>query len=88
MKSATASGDSVMPKIRLRGMSSVVSSAPDSLNDVALFNQYMEKALRFPKTDLEANHAGVIQVSFVLNKKKVPSSIRIKDGSPRRAIKK
>jgi tonB-dependent receptor plug len=80
MKSATASGDSVMPKIRLRGMSSVVSSAPDSLNDVALFNQYMEKALRFPKTDLEANHAGVIQVSFVLNKKKVPSSIRIKDG--------
>lgn len=80
MKSATVSGDSGMPKIRIRGVASLASSVPDTLNDVVQFNRYMEKALRFPKTDLEANHAGVIQVSFVLNKKKVPSSIRIKDG--------
>lgn len=77
---ATVSADTGMVKMRIQGASAVVSSVPDSLDDVARFNRYMGKALRFPKTDLEANHAGVIQVSFVLNEKKVPSSIRIKDG--------
>ena len=40
----------------------------------------MEQALQYPKADLEKNNEGVIKVSFELNKKSIPSRIRIKDG--------
>lgn len=76
----TVFADTGMVKMRIQGARAVNFSVPDSLDDVARFNRYMEKALRFPKEDLESNRAGVIQVSFVLNEKKVPSNIRVKDG--------
>ena len=51
-----------------------------SKDDVLHFNQYMEKALRYPKTDLDSNKMGAVILSFELNRKKVPSRIRIEDG--------
>ena len=51
-----------------------------SKDDVLHFNQYMEKALRYPKADLDSNKMGSVILSFELNKKKVPSRIRIEDG--------
>lgn len=48
--------------------------------DVVQFNQYMEKALCYPKEDLDKNNEGVISFSFDLNKKNTPSRIRIQDG--------
>ena len=51
-----------------------------SKDDILHFNQYMEKALRYPKTDLDSNKMGSVILSFELNKKKVPSRIRIEDG--------
>lgn len=51
-----------------------------SLDDVMHFNRYMERALQYPKEDLEKDNEGVIYVSFELNKKNTPSRIRIKDG--------
>ena len=44
------------------------------------FNQYMKKALRYPKADLDSNKMGTVTLSFELNRKKVPSRIRIEDG--------
>ena len=51
-----------------------------SKDDVLHFNQYMEKALRYPKADLDSNKMGSVILSFELNRKKVPSRIRIEDG--------
>lgn len=47
--------------------------------DVIRFNQYVEKALQYPKEDLDKNNEGVISFSFDLNKKNTPSRIRIQD---------
>lgn len=49
-------------------------------SDVLHFNKYLEKALRYPKVDLDSNKMGVVVLSFELNRKKVPSFIRIEDG--------
>ena len=51
-----------------------------SEDDVRHFNQYMEKALRYPKTDLDSNKMGAVILSFELNQRKVPSRIRIESG--------
>lgn len=51
-----------------------------SSEDVFRFNLYLEKALQYPQEDLDKNNEGTIEVSFELNKKKVPSRIRIKEG--------
>lgn len=56
------------------------TNAIASLDDVTHFNRYMERALQYPKEDLEKDNEGVIYVSFELNKKNTPSRIRIKDG--------
>ncbi len=66
-------------------MTCVISKIVDvdtlvSPKDVVQFNKYMEQALQYPKVDLEKNNEGVIKVSFELNKKTIPSRIRIKDG--------
>ena len=75
-----------MSNIKIRGVSAITSLqnvALDTLvskDDILHFNQYMEKALRYPKADLDSNKMGSVILSFELNKKKVPSRIRIEDG--------
>ena len=75
-----------MSNIRMQGVSAITSRQNvvlDTLvskDDVLHFNQYMEKALRYPKTDLDSNKMGAVILSFELNRKKVPSRIRIEDG--------
>ena len=49
-------------------------------DDIRHFNQYMEKALRYPKADLDSNKMGTVILSFELNQRKVPSRIRIESG--------
>ena len=49
-------------------------------DDIRHFNQYMEKALRYPKADLDSNKMGTVILSFELNQSKVPSRIRIESG--------
>lgn len=75
-----------MSNIKIRGVSAITSRqnvALDTLvskDDILHFNQYMEKALRYPKADLDSNKMGSVIFSFELNRKKVPSRIRIEDG--------
>jgi len=68
-----------MSNIKIRGVSAITSLQNVAL-DILHFNQYMEKALRYPKADLDSNKMGSVILSFELNKKKVPSRIRIEDG--------
>lgn len=75
-----------MSNVKIRG-TSTVSGQPNVLldtlvskDDILHFNQYMEKALRYPKADLDSNKMGTVTLSFELNRKKVPSRIRIEDG--------
>ena len=58
-----------------------------SEDDVRHFNQYMEKALRYPKTDLDSNKMGAVILSFELNQRKVPSRIRIESGFSKESTK-
>ena len=51
-----------------------------SADDIVRFNRYMADALKYPEKDVKNGNEGIILVSFELNKKKVPSRIRIKDG--------
>lgn len=75
-----------MSNIKIRGVSAITSLQNVTLDtlvskdDILHFNQYMEKALRYPKADLDSNKMGSVILSFELNKKKVPSRIRIEDG--------
>ena len=75
-----------MSNIKMQGVSvitsrqNVVLDTLVSKDDVLHFNQYMEKALRYPKADLDSNKMGSVILSFELNRKKVPSRIRIEDG--------
>lgn len=75
-----------MSNIKILGVSAITSRqnvALDTLvskDDILHFNQYMEKALRYPKADLDSNKMGSVIFSFELNRKKVPSRIRIEDG--------
>ena len=75
-----------MSNVKIRG-TSTVSGQPNVLldtlvskDDISHFNQYMKKALRYPKADLDSNKMGTVTLSFELNRKKVPSRIRIEDG--------
>lgn len=75
-----------MSKVKMReistssGKQNVLLDTLVSEDDVLCFNRYMEKALRYPKADLDSNKMGSIILSFELNKKKFPSRIRIEDG--------
>lgn len=75
-----------MSNVEIRGASAVSgrqNAVLDTLvseNDVLHFNQYMEKALRYPKVDLDSNKMGAVILSFELNRKKVPSRIRVESG--------
>lgn len=65
-----------MSNVKIRG-TSTVSGQPNVLldtlvskDDISHFNQYMEKALRYPKADLDSNKMGTVTLSFELNRKK------------------
>lgn len=62
------------------GRQNIVLDTLVSGSDILHFNKYLEKALRYPKVDLDSNKMGVVILSFELNRKKVPSRIRIEDG--------
>lgn len=62
------------------GRQNIVLDTLVSGSDILHFNKYLEKALRYPKVDLDSNKMGVVVLSFELNRKKVPSRIRIEDG--------
>ena len=64
-----------MSNVKIRG-TSTVSGQPNVLldtlvskDDIFHFNQYMEKALRYPKADLDSNKMGTVTLSFELNRK-------------------
>ena len=86
LEEAVVTGYSAVKKRSVVGAVTTVSgneSKKDTVvssNDIARFNHYMVDALKYPETDVKNGNEGIILVSFELNKKKVPSRIRIKDG--------